>query len=701
MVERWSSKPYVWVRFLLLLFIFNINSLNNHQKLNNVLKKTPYFGNVNFNKVIKYSNSFLNKNLPKKQRLIKNSSIRYLKYLNFLKKTNFSLPNSFTQLKKNNYSPLSLSSNSLLLLWKPSNILKHNQTVVNKEILVCFNKVNLFFSYEKLLFLSFINPLIANNKTMSKLFTDRFSLTTFPLIFKNSTLNFKKPLTSTYTPLNVNLNNIGHTEVPFFHSVNTDLLKKNKLFPFSGSSKFTNFLLFLDLSKKLSFLIPKSKNLNTYLLTTYDVNSKHLIRLDNQALFFNLKAFSNKASLFLDSKKQIFLHKQLTSSLNENNLENLLETYIDYRFKGFKSNLTNSFKSLLKNKSLLKKKWAVISTKRTNRRKGKLSRLKLSLWKFYEFKKQKAVFNSILSFKKELYFSHFSPDIITKSWVINNSFKKSSATINPNTSYLEFFFRNTSLLTFVLANNTLFKYVYTLITHQTKLSLTTLLLNLNSSLFGSTSHPILNSNLLVTKSFSFSIQRRILKIFSYDKFSPNVTMWYYNTLIRFIENCTGKKVFVKFNPFIENSLTFNDLARCNLWAFRVQAFQKLLGPKLFLKESLKILHISFRYKDPTFLSNWIRGMLKRMSFWKYKLLFRYLKYVVRHLFQLHFKELGFKGFKLKLKGKISVAGNARTRTLFYRIGNTSHSTFDNKVAYDLSYVNTFTGVLGFKLWFFF
>tara|TARA_B110000977_G_C10955623_1_gene446453 strand:+ start:422 stop:997 length:576 start_codon:yes stop_codon:yes gene_type:complete len=191
---------------------------------------------------------------------------------------------------------------------------------------------------------------------MSKLFTDRFSLTTFPLIFKNSTLNFKKPLTSTYTPLNVNLNNIGHTEVPFFHSVNTDLLKKNKLFPFSGSSKFTNFLLFLDLSKKLSFLIPKSKNLNTYLLTTYDVNSKHLIRLDNQALFFNLKAFSNKASLFLDSKKQIFLHKQLTSSLNENNLENLLETYIDYRFKGFKSNLTNSFKSLLKNKSLLKKK---------------------------------------------------------------------------------------------------------------------------------------------------------------------------------------------------------------------------------------------------------------------------------------------------------------------------------------------------------
>ena len=116
MVERWSSKPYVWVRFLLLLFIFNINTLNNYQKLNNVLKKTPYFSNINFNKLIKYSKSFVRKNVPKKQKLIKNSPIRYLNYLNFLKKNNSYFPNLPTQLIKKNYLPLSLSSNSLLLL---------------------------------------------------------------------------------------------------------------------------------------------------------------------------------------------------------------------------------------------------------------------------------------------------------------------------------------------------------------------------------------------------------------------------------------------------------------------------------------------------------------------------------------------------------------------------------------------------------
>lgn len=59
----------------------------------------------------------------------------------------------------------------------------------------------------------------------------------------------------------------------------------------------------------------------------------------------------------------------------------------------------------------------------------------------------------------------------------------------------------------------------------------------------------------------------------------------------------------------------------------------------------------------------------------------------------YFSQLGFRGFKLKLTGKISVAGNARSRTLFQRIGYTSHTRVANKVSYDLSLVNTFTGVM--------
>ena len=76
---------------------------------------------------------------------------------------------------------------------------------------------------------------------------------------------------------------------------------------------------------------------------------------------------------------------------------------------------------------------------------------------------------------------------------------------------------------------------------------------------------------------------------------------------------------------------------------------------------------------------------------------RYLKYVIQNLFYTIFDDIGFKGFKLKLKGKISVGGNSRTRTLFYRIGETSQSKLLNKVTHDISFVYTFTGVLGFQL----
>jgi hypothetical protein len=178
-------------------------------------------------------------------------------------------------------------------------------------------------------------------------------------------------------------------------------------------------------------------------------------------------------------------------------------------------------------------------------------------------------------------------------------------------------------------------------------------------------------------------------------------MWYYTMLVRFMESCSGKKVYIKFNPFLENYLTFSDLARCSVWVGRVRSFQRILGPKIFLNESLKIVCLSLRYKDPTFLSNWMRGMLYRMSFWKYRLLFRYLKFLLRYLFYPYFSELGFKGLKLRLKGKISVAGNARTRTLRYAIGETSYSQFNHRVVSDFSTLNTFTGVLGFRIWLFF
>lgn len=207
------------------------------------------------------------------------------------------------------------------------------------------------------------------------------------------------------------------------------------------------------------------------------------------------------------------------------------------------------------------------------------------------------------------------------------------------------------------------------------------------------------TNLWTMHTSRYTLRKRLLRFLSTASFQVDMTQWYYVTLIRFIEYCTGRKTSLMFGPFIEDALTFEEKALSNTWLNRLMGFKKRLGHRVFIKESLSVIMSALKLKDPTLLSNWICAMLKRLSFWKYRLVFRFLKFLILHLLKPHFWKLNFRGFKLRLKGKISVAGNARTRTLFHRIGDTSHSKIHNRVAYDLSLVHTFTGVMGLKVWF--
>lgn len=209
------------------------------------------------------------------------------------------------------------------------------------------------------------------------------------------------------------------------------------------------------------------------------------------------------------------------------------------------------------------------------------------------------------------------------------------------------------------------------------------------------------SNLWSILQPDYTIRKKLLRLSSSQSCKIDLSFWYYKTLLQFIENCSGRKVALRFGPFIEGCLTFEDKARCIMWNKRVTGFQRIVGNRIFIYEGLSIVAIAFRLKDPTFLANWIRGMLTRLSFWKYRLLFRYIKFMFKYVFKPNFYLFDFRGVKLQLKGKISVAGNARTRTLVLRVGDTSHSKMTNRVAYDLSYVHTFTGIMGFKLWFFY
>ena len=214
--------------------------------------------------------------------------------------------------------------------------------------------------------------------------------------------------------------------------------------------------------------------------------------------------------------------------------------------------------------------------------------------------------------------------------------------------------------------------------------------------------PNLNSNnLLPNKSFRKVITKQAFDFFSSYKFYENIIPWYHNTLIRFFEHISGLKSMLQIYPFINQNINYSWIIRYRSWMPRMAFYERMLGHKFFLEEALHIIHLSFYYKDSKLFSSWLKAIILRISFWKTRSIFRFLKYLMINHFYYVFNELGIKGLKIKLKGKISVAGNSRKRSILYRVGKTSYSQVSLRVSHHKTTINTFTGVMGFQVWLFY
>ena len=210
-----------------------------------------------------------------------------------------------------------------------------------------------------------------------------------------------------------------------------------------------------------------------------------------------------------------------------------------------------------------------------------------------------------------------------------------------------------------------------------------------------------NNNLLPSKSFKKVITKQAFDFFSSYKFYENVIPWYHNTLIRFFEHISGLKSLLQIYPFINQNITYDWIIRYRSWMPRMAFYERMLGHKFFLEEALHIIHLSFYYKDSKLFSSWLKAIILRISFWKTRSIFRFLKYLMINHFYYVFNDLGIKGLKIRLKGKISVAGNSRKRSILYRVGQTSYSQVSLRVSHHKTTINTFTGVMGFQVWLFY
>jgi hypothetical protein len=111
------------------------------------------------------------------------------------------------------------------------------------------------------------------------------------------------------------------------------------------------------------------------------------------------------------------------------------------------------------------------------------------------------------------------------------------------------------------------------------------------------------------------------------------------------------------------------------------------------------LHSSLMLKDPQLLVNWLQGRLRFMSLFRHRRFFRIIGLFLRMAVNLTRPKFKLKGVYLYLVGKISVTGNARSRSFFATSGLYSLGNLTLRLNHAFSLVRTKTGCLGLTIYY--
>ncbi len=114
----------------------------------------------------------------------------------------------------------------------------------------------------------------------------------------------------------------------------------------------------------------------------------------------------------------------------------------------------------------------------------------------------------------------------------------------------------------------------------------------------------------------------------------------------------------------------------------------------------QILALSVYTKDPSLLVSWLQTRLRNMSLYAHRRFFRLLGLLLKNMARID-NYYNFRGFYMRLVGKISVVGNAMSRVWWTRGGFAAGSNLNLQFYQGFTIVNTVTGCLGLTLYFFF
>jgi hypothetical protein len=116
-----------------------------------------------------------------------------------------------------------------------------------------------------------------------------------------------------------------------------------------------------------------------------------------------------------------------------------------------------------------------------------------------------------------------------------------------------------------------------------------------------------------------------------------------------------------------------------------------------IDEMFEIFCFSFVNRDINILNNWILNKMNKINFRNHKKFLTSIQHFLFHYRYFFVYILNIEGFFIKVKGKLSVAGNAKKKVFFYKIGKVNLSKKINKIEHSQSVIKSTYGVLGLNM----
>lgn len=184
-----------------------------------------------------------------------------------------------------------------------------------------------------------------------------------------------------------------------------------------------------------------------------------------------------------------------------------------------------------------------------------------------------------------------------------------------------------------------------------------------------------------------------------DPISESAPYFYNNYFLNLLYKWLGPKTSLSIIPYkASDDYIFTDLDAVNQ---AIYPALKRLHHRFFYKDLASAFTIGLCQKNAYFLLLWTCKLMQRLPSRMHRKFLYYLGIFLLRISQLNYKPGLYVGIRFSISGKISVTGNAKTRTKHLMVGKTSLSSKELRMSFSQRQVRTLTGALGVRCYIFY